>query len=273
MAEENDTKVEGKADGQTTPDQATFKEEETTPPVTKDNEQVDDTKDDKSDDTTTTDDTDNTDNTKDDKGDDGEQEDVWGSTGDDAGDSVLALLKDAGATPDTAKALLWDAVKEGDVTKIDRDALVEAVGKGNANLVMAGMENYVTKIQHRTKEVTEAVHNAVNGADNWAAIRSWAKETLSESEMVDYAEMIDKGGRQAKIAAKDLAEQYVEAGNTLTQGTAVTPTGKPAPQTVTPLSRSDYFTAVEKLHKTGKADEASLNQLWKQRELGKAKGL
>lgn len=244
-----------------TKDQGTSKEDTPKDEVPKTGDKPDDKTDDKSDDK------------RDDKSGDTD-EDVWGSTGDDVGDSVLDMLKEAGTTPDTAKALLWDAVKEGDVTKIDRDALVEAVGKARANLVMAGMENYVGKIAARTKEVTEAVHSAVDGADNWSAIRTWAQEALSADEMVDYAELIDKGGRRASLAAKDLADRYVEAGNTLVkaEGT-ITPAGKAQPPKVEPLSRIDYFNAVNKLHKTGKADESSLNQLWKQRELGKSRGL
>lgn len=218
-----------------------------------------------------------TDDKSDDKGKeddaDDNDEDVWGSTGDEVGDSVLKMLQEAGTTPDKAKALLWDAVQAGDATKIDRDALVEAVGKDRATLIMAGMENYTGKIAARTKEVTDIVHGAVDGADNWTAIREWAKKTLSEDEMVDYAEMIDKGGNRAKLAAKDLADQYVNAGNTLIKGQAVEPTGKGNPPVLEPLSKRDYFEAVQKLHKTGKADRAALDKLWKQRELGKAKGV
>lgn len=199
--------------------------------------------------------------------------DVWGSTGDDVGDSVLQMLQNAGTTPDTAKALLWDAVQAGDVTKIDRDALVEAVGKTKATLIMAGMENYVGNIAKRAAEVTGIVNEAVGGKDNWVAIRDWAKTALSDSDMADYADMIDKGGRKASLAAKDLKEQYEAAGHTFSETTEqITPSGKPAPTTLEPLSKRQYFEATEKLHKTGQATKEATDKLWQQRQLGITQG-
>lgn len=199
--------------------------------------------------------------------------DVWGSTGDDVGDSVLQLLQNSGTTPETAKALLWDAVKAGDATKIDRDALVEAVGKTKANLIMAGMENYVGKIAARTAEVTKVVNDEVGGKENWEAIRDWAKTALSDDDMADYADMIDKGGRKAALAARDLREQYEATGKTLKEPTkGVTPSGKTSAPAVEPLSRADYYTKVEALHKKGEATPDALNQLWKARERGIASG-
>jgi hypothetical protein len=200
-------------------------------------------------------------------------QDVWGSTGDDVGDSVLQLLQNSGTTPETAKALLWDAVQEGDVTKIDRDALVEAVGKTKANLIMAGMENYVGGIAKRAAEVTEVVNNAVGGNENWRAIRDWAKENLSDEDMADYADMIDKGGRKASLAAKDLKEQYEAAGHTFAESTEqVTPSGKPKPETLEPLTKREYFEKLDKLNRQGKLTQELSSQLFKQRQLGIAQG-
>lgn len=199
--------------------------------------------------------------------------DVWGSTGDDVGDSVLQLLQNSGTTPETAKALLWDAVQAGDATKIDRDALVEAVGKTKANLIMAGMENYVGNIAKRAAEVTQLVNEAVGGNDNWKAIRDWAKENLSENDMLDYADMIDKGGRKASLAAKDLKEQYEAAGHTFAESTTqVTPSGKPKPEVIEPLSKREYFEALDKLNKSGKLTEHLASKLWQQRQLGITQG-
>jgi hypothetical protein len=200
-------------------------------------------------------------------------QDVWGSTGDDVGDSVLQLLQNSGTTPETAKALLWDAVQAGDATKIDRDALVEAVGKTKANLIMAGMENYVGGIAKRAAEVTEVVNNAVGGNENWKAIRDWAKKTLSDEDMADYADMIDKGGRKASLAAKDLKEQYEAAGHTFAESTEqVTPSGKPKQETLEPLTKREYFEKLDKLNRQGKLTQELSSQLFKQRQLGIAQG-
>lgn len=199
--------------------------------------------------------------------------DVWGSTGDSVGDSVLQLLQNSGTTPETAKALLWDAVQAGDATKIDRDALVEAVGKTKANLIMAGMENYVGNIAKRAAEVTAIVNDAVGGNENWKAIRDWAKENLSDDDMADYADMIDKGGRKASLAAKDLKEQYEAAGHTFAESTEqVTPSGKPKQETLEPLTKREYFEALDKLNKQGKLTQELSSTLFKQRQLGIAQG-
>lgn len=198
---------------------------------------------------------------------------VWGTTGDDVGDSVLQLLQNSGTTPETAKALLWDAVQAGDATKIDRDALVEAVGKTKATLIMAGMENYVGGIAKRAAEVTQVINEAVGGNENWKAIRDWAKEHISEDAMVDYADMIDKGGRKAALAAKDLKEQYEAAGHTFAESTEqVTPSGKPKPEVQEPLTKREYFEKLDKLNRSGKLTEELSSKLFKQRQLGIAQG-
>ena len=44
---------------------------------------------------------------------------AWGDTGSEIGNSVLGMLQESGISTADAKALLFDAVQSGDMTKID----------------------------------------------------------------------------------------------------------------------------------------------------------
>ena len=117
---------------------------------------------------------------------------VWGTTNDEVGDSVLQILQNSGVTPETAKALLYDAVKAGDASTIDRDALVEAVGKANATLILAGIDNFVEKRKTTIQGVLNILHEEVGGKDQWDTMVTWAKANLTEQEIDDYIAMVDQ---------------------------------------------------------------------------------
>ena len=200
---------------------------------------------------------------------------IWGTTGDAIGDSVLKVLQDSGVKPETAKALLYDAVKAGDPSKIDRDALIEAVGKANANLILAGVDSFVEKNKTHIQGVLNILHEEVGGKEQWDTMVAWAKENLTADEIDDYIEMVDQGGRKARMAAKDMRERYEEAGNTSLQKdeTVIPGKGRPTAPTIQPLSRADYYNEMETLRRTGKLTEAASQALWKRREAGKLKGI
>lgn len=148
--------------------------------------------------------------------------DVWGSTGDEVGDSVLQMLQNAEMSPDDAKALMYDAVKAGDPSKIDKEALIEKVGKAKANLIMAGVENFVTKNAANTAAIVATVHEAVGGKENWEKVTPWANEHMDKELLADYVEMIDAGGAKAKFASQEMLNAYNSfKGNTSLTGVTI----------------------------------------------------
>ena len=202
---------------------------------------------------------------------------VWGQTGDPVGDGVLKVLQRSGITPEKAKALLYDAAQAGDASKINEADLIAAVGETNATLIIAGVKGFISEQSKKAQEIVGTLYEVVGSKENWDTLVGWAKENLTETELDEYVALIDAGGRKARMAAADLRERYEEAGNTgLTAGKdTVVPQrrAKAVQEDLTPLSRKDYFEAVQKAHRENKATPERLNALYKQREAGKAKGI
>lgn len=198
---------------------------------------------------------------------------VWGDLKDEVGNSVLNLLQDSGITTDAAKSLLYDATLKGDASKIDKAALIAAVGKDKATLILAGVENYIARNAARQTAAEAVLHTEVGGKDNWAKVVDWAKQNLSEEDIADYVDLIDAGGRKAKLAAADLKSQYEAKNGSLVDATVI-PGNAPAPkQAPPPLSRAAYFQELEALHRAGRATDAAQQSLWTRREQGKKNGI
>lgn len=199
---------------------------------------------------------------------------VWGDAGDEVANSVLQTLQNSGVSTEEAKALLWDAVEAGDPSKVDRDALVEKVGKAKATLIMAGIENVTSKNNERIRQVTQLAHEAAGSADNWAKATKWANAKMSESELNELRDMLDKGGRQATFAAKEIVARYNDdpKNTALSAGTAqVKPDGK-ATAVVKGITRREYGEQLDRLYRKG-AGEAEFNALRAQRAAGKKQGI
>lgn len=197
---------------------------------------------------------------------------VWGTTNDEVGDSVMLMLQNSGVDVATAQTLLLEAVTQGKLELVDKDALTKAVGKAQATLILAGAENYINRNNARKSEVEKVLHDTVGGKASWGKITEWAKTALTADELMDYATMVDQGGRKATLAAKDLMERYEEKNGTIEDTTVVPKGNAPKKDEVEGLSRADYFKAMEKLKK-GKPDPDAERQLWLRREAGKKQNM
>lgn len=200
--------------------------------------------------------------------------DVWGTTGDEVGDAALTLIQNAGLTTDEAKAFLFDAVTEGDITKVDKDALTEKVGKDKATLILAGVENYVARSKAKAETIVQECHTAVGGEDNWNAVTTWAKENVSSEDMADYVDLIDAGGAKARFAAQELAARYNgDAKNTTLNADTAEIVGDSKAQTsARAISKAAYVAELEAAHASG-ASEAVINEINAARARGRAKGI
>lgn len=199
---------------------------------------------------------------------------VWGDTGDEVANSVLQTLQNAGVSTEEAKALLWDAVSEGDPKKVDRDALVEKVGKAKATLIMAGVENVTDRNNKRIAEVSEIAHEAAGGKDNWTKATKWARDKLKKDDLNEIRDMLDKGGRQARFAAAELVDLYnADPNNTaLAAGKSqIAPDGK-STATIKGISRREYGEMLDKLHRKG-GTPAEFSALSARRAAGQKQGI
>ncbi len=201
---------------------------------------------------------------------------VWGTTGDDVADSVLSTLQNAGVTPDEAKAMLWDAVKEGDLTKVDMTALKAKIGDAKATLVMAGVSSFVERQSTRNAAIIEDIKSVSGGEENWDKMAAWGKENLPEADLTEYRTMIDKGGAQARFAAGEIARAYnADPANTTLDTASAAPAvegdGGPG-QSARATSRAEYVTELDAAHR-GNPTEAALQEITAARHRGRAKGI
>ena len=200
---------------------------------------------------------------------------VWGDPGnDEVGRSTLTLIQNSGLTPETALELFGKAREQMDPSLVDRDKLVEAVGKTKATLIMAGFETVTTREKARFAEVTKIAHDAAGGEDNWKKATKWATAKLDADELDELRTMLDKGGRQANFAAAEIVNRYnSDPKNTaLSAGKGqVTPDTK-STATVKGITRREYGDQLDRLYRRG-ATEAEFNALRAQRNAGKKQGI
>lgn len=188
--------------------------------------------------------------------------------------STLQLLQNSGVTPADAKAMLWDAVEAGDPTKIDRDALVEKVGKAKATLILAGVNAHIEDTSKRIRDVKAVVVEVAGSSENWDKVRQWAQKGIPAADLDEYRAMIDKGGKSAKFAAAEIVEKYNADAKNSSIGTkkAITPGTKPTGTKLEPLSRREYGLALDKAHNR-RAKPAEIAQLRARRNLGIQQGI
>lgn len=199
---------------------------------------------------------------------------VWGDSGDEVGNSVLQTLQNSGVSTEEAKALLWDAVEAGDPTRVDRDALVEKVGKAKATLIMAGIENVTSRNNAKIAEVSKVANETAGGEANWKKASAWAVKNLKADELDELRNMLDKGGRQAKFAAGEIVARYNDdPKNTALNagGGQVKPDGKGG-SAAKPISRREYGEQLDKLHRR-RGTEAEFSALKAQRQAGIKAGI
>ena len=200
---------------------------------------------------------------------------VWGTTGSEVGDSVLELIQNSGMTQDDAKAIMFEAVKSGDLSKIDRDALVEKVGKAKATLILAGAQNFINDAATKNATIIGEVHTTVGGKENWDALTTWAKANVGEADLSDYRAMIDAGGAKARFAAAELASKYNADPKNTTLSSAKTTEiigDTKATSTARALNKSAYYAEINAAYARG-ATPSEIAEINAARAAGRAKGL
>ena len=176
---------------------------------------------------------------------------VWGDTSSENGNAVLALLQNSGVTPDEAKALLFDAVQAGDLSKVDRKALEAKVGKDKATIILTGADNFIKEQKAAAQAIVTDLHKEVGGEKNWKTIADWANKAMPDEELEQYRGMINAGGLQSKMAAKELMRLYEAAdGNSSLDTKVALPGGKPSTPTEPPLSKAEYVKKLDALNRT-----------------------
>jgi hypothetical protein len=196
----------------------------------------------------------------------------WSDERDEVADSVFQLLHEGGATPDEAKALLYDAIQSGKVEDIDKDALTEKVGKARANLIMAGVKNFIADREAATAAAVETVHKIAGGKRAWDAVAKWARETSPEG-LAEYTAMIDAGGKQAELAVQSLVRLHNADPKTKSVGkTEIIGDGVSRKQEEG-ISQLEYGKRLDVLSRRGGATDGERADLLRLRRLGRQQGI
>lgn len=136
------------------------------------------------------------------------------SYGDPAADAVVLLFKEANVSPEDSQKLLGDCMDTGDFSKINKEELGKKLGSAaKADLAIMGLQQYHANAMAGIKLISDAVHNAVGGKDNFTKVQEWARDKASKDQdfakdMVQYNQMFDLNVKSASAAAKSLMEMY-----------------------------------------------------------------
>lgn len=208
-----------------------------------------------------------------------EQTEDWGSTGDENGDAVLTMLQEAKVTQAEAEAMLFEAVKTNDPSKINRDLLVEKMGEAQATLIINASKDFMAANAKKVAEVKKTVHDAAGGKENWEKVADWAGKNMSDAERGEYAEMIDQGGLKAKFAADQMIKSYeADSKNSTLSAAEDTHLGESSsPPAGRAITRAEMVQELDALHNRAGLSWAETQKKDREiraaRKLGQAQGL
>jgi len=166
--------------------------------------------------------------------------------------SVVNLLKKAGVTPVEADTFFSKAVESGDLKDIDLTALVDKVGKDEADLIMIGVKDYHSRNSAAVKLVVDEVHKITGGEEQFTTLKNWAleKEKVDpkfSQELDEYRRMLDGTPTQARLAAQELLKAYNADPKTKSLNIKLTEGDKSGSNNLSLdyISRADYIVALQ----------------------------
>ena len=165
---------------------------------------------------------------------------------DEAGQSVVNLLNEAGVKPIEANTFFAEAVATGDFTKIRWDLIEARLGKDKAALARIGITHHYETIWKRNDETKAKGYEVVGGEENWNKVASWVKKTeradpRRKAEFDEIRKGIDAGGRLAEYAFADLKRMYEgDTGNSGLGVSKITTGNSNAEVQGGPLTRAQY---------------------------------
>lgn len=187
--------------------------------------------------------------------------------------AAVDLLKEAKVSPVEANAYFAEAIKTGDVSKVDWAGLELKIGKTQTQLIKNGVETYYNNTYKVQQQTVSDVHAAFGGEGGWKTVRDWAhtaeKADPKVKTKVDaIRKMIDQGGDAALIGAQTLKSMYDADPSTKGLGTSKVLQGDSVPAAVEggPLNKADYFTQIKAAQ--AKGDEALVASLRTRRQAG-----
>jgi hypothetical protein len=198
--------------------------------------------------------------------------------------AALSIMKAAGMDAAALSTHFGEAIKSGDISKVDRAALDRALGADQAVLVMAGVTKWSEDAGREALAAAHAVQESVGGAANWAKMTQWARskaktDTAFKSEIEGITDMLNGTGKARELGAKEFQRLYNDDPNNATVGKEQkTVTGdKVVTTTVETMTGTEAYRAKEKatrLKQVGKLTHAEhakeMQRIQRARNAGRA---
>lgn len=171
-------------------------------------------------------------------------------TGDTGLDMALKFVAGQGITADHPAMV---AAQKGDFSILKAE-LASKGAKGWEQFVALGEDAFKRTSAANTAKaeaVKKVVQEVAGGAEQWAEVQKWASANATAEEKAEINALLDKGGLQAKAAAKYLVDMYSKAGNVVTEPkdpTEGASRGGKSAASNGPLSAKEYTQAVQQLN-------------------------
>lgn len=223
---------------------------------------------------------------KDDKAEEDAKEDdkpvltEWSTFDDPSANAAVDLLKESGVSPAEADKIFAKAIESGDLRDINVQELEAKIGKAKAQLVMNGVTDYHRRTTEQNDTTVKMVQDMFGGEQGWDTVRTWAQakekqDKTFKKELDGIREDLNRGGRAAKAAAKDLLGLYNGAPNTKGLGNSADTLTKGdggSAKVAEPMTRAAYVEALKKAHAEGASGDA-IASLDRRRMAGKKQGI
>lgn len=199
-------------------------------------------------------------------------------TGHESADAAIDLLKEANVSPIEANAIFSKAIESGDLKDIPWHQLEDKIGKAKTTLVKAGVENFFREVLDKNRATVAQTFEVMGGEENWNKVKTWAQtkektDTAFKGEVDAIRGMLDKGGKQAELAAKELRRMYEADAKNNGLGTNKIIEGNTAPKLDgAPMTRAEYHAAITKAHNEN-APKAVIANLQARRRAGMQAGI
>lgn len=202
----------------------------------------------------------------------------WVQTGNDHADAAIHIMKSKGISPVEGNAIFAEAIESGDLTKVKWDVLEARLGDPSAFLLIKhGIQTYYDGEYAAQQELVNYAYEGVGGKDNWAKIQKWAeKESATDpkfaKDRAEWAKALKVGGFAGKAAVDAIKARYEGKHGTVAPRIERGDRQSDNNQVSDPLSRVDYFKALEKAG-GDRAPKHVRDALVARREAGRKMGL
>ena len=191
--------------------------------------------------------------------------------------SAIDLLKEANVSPVEANDIFKAAIESGDINKVDWVTLEAKIGKSKTHLVRTGVEAYYEGQFKQQQATVQEGYKEFGGEEGWKKAREYfQKREKTDPEfakaLVEYREMLDKGGLAGSMALKALKAEY----NNDPKNTAITTKKLETGDRAVDIKSSGALTKAEyqaELAKIDSYDNAAYTKLRARRAAGIQAGI